>query len=160
MEIRTTSGAAARVRRALPAPGPQRAPSSRLTQRPLILLMEDDDDARTIYRDMLGFSGFDVVAACDGLEGLQYAEACRPDVVVTDLHMPRMNGIEVAKTLRATEEPPPLIAVTADSLGIRAAEPREGEEPLFDEVLVKPVTPGELVRKVRLYVTPPEGTAA
>jgi two-component system response regulator MprA len=122
--------------------------------------MEDDDDARTIYRDMLGFSGFDVVAACDGLEGLRYAEAQRPDVVVTDLHMPRMNGIEVAKTLRATDEPPPLIAVTADSLGIRVAEPRAGDEPLFDEVLVKPVTPGELVRKIRLYVMPPEGSAA
>jgi CheY-like chemotaxis protein len=81
-------------------------------------------------------------------------------VVVTDLHMPRMNGIEVAKTLRATEEPPPLIAATADSLGIGAAEPRDGEEPLFDEVLVKPVTPRELVRKIRLYVTPPEGNAA
>jgi two-component system response regulator MprA len=122
--------------------------------------MDDDDDARTIYRDMLGFAGFEVVAACDGIEGLRYAEARRPDVVVTDLHMPGMNGIEVAKTLRAGEEPPPLIAVTADSLGIRAAEPREGDPPLFNEVLVKPVSPGELVRRVRLYVAPPEGEAA
>ena len=139
------------------------SPPSSLSLRspkPLVLLMEDDDDARTIYRDMLGFSGFDVLAACDGLEGLRFAEARRPDVVVTDLHMPGMNGIEVAKTLRATQEPPPLIAVTADSLGIRAAEPRPGDEPLFDEVLVKPVTPGELVRKILLYVSPPEGTAA
>jgi CheY-like chemotaxis protein len=126
-----------------------------------VLLLEDDDDARSIYRDMLGYAGFEVVAACDGIEGLRYAEARRPDVVVTDLHMPGMNGIEVAKTLRASDEPtPPLIAVTADSLGIRAAEPRTGGEPLFDEVLVKPVTPGELVRKVRLYVSPPEGDAA
>jgi two-component system response regulator MprA len=122
--------------------------------------MDDDEDARVIYRDMLGFAGYEVLAACDGVEGLRYAEARRPDVVVTDLHMPGMNGIEVAKTLRASQEPPPLIAVTADSLGIHAAEPSAGEEPLFDEVLVKPVTPGELVRRVRLYAPPPEGEAA
>jgi CheY-like chemotaxis protein len=128
--------------------------------RPLVLLMDDDEDARVIYRDMLGFAGYEVLAASDGVEGLRFAEARRPDVVVTDLHMPGMNGIEVARTLRASEEPPPLIAVTADSLGIRAAEPAAGAEPLFDEVLVKPVTPGELVRRVRLYVSPSEGEAA
>ena len=128
--------------------------------RPLVLLLEDDDDARTIYRDMLGYAGFEVVAACDGIEGLRCAEARRPDVVVTDLHMPGMNGIEVARTLRASRQtPPPLIAVTADSLGIHAAEPEDGDAPLFDEVLVKPVTPGELVRKVRLYVSPEDNAA-
>jgi CheY-like chemotaxis protein len=140
--------------RALRSPGRKADPASERTPsecRPLVLLMDDDDDARTIYQDMRGFAG---------IEGLRYAEARRPDVVVTDLHMPGLNGIEVAKTLRASEEPPPLIAVTADSLGINAAEPREGDPPLFDEVLVKPVSPGELVRRVRLYVAPPEGEAA
>ena len=102
---------------------------------------------------------YEVLAASDGIEGLRFAEARRPDVVVTDLHMPGMNGIEVAKTLRAGDEPPPLIAVTADSLGIGAAESRQGQAPLFDEILIKPVTPGELVRRVRHYVVPP-GEAA
>src|SRR5688500_12473333 len=84
----------ARVRR----PRARRAPSDRT--RPVVLLLEDDDDARTIYRDMLDFAGYEVIAACDGIEGLRHAEARSPDVVVTDLHMPGLNGLEVARTLR------------------------------------------------------------
>jgi CheY-like chemotaxis protein len=128
--------------------------------RPIVLLLEDDDDARVIYRDMLDFAGYDVVAASDGIEGLRYAEARTPDIVVTDLHMPGMNGLEVARTLR--EEPgsnPTIIAVTADSLGVHAARQAHGDRPLFDEVLVKPVSPGELVRTVQSYVPAPENEA-
>jgi len=125
----------------------------------VVLLLEDDDDARIIYRDMLDFAGFEVITACDGIEGLRCAEARHPDVVVTDLHMPGLNGIEVARMLRAADDQTPaLIAVTADSLGIHAAEHEAGDAPLFDEVLVKPVSPGKLVRPVRAYATPPEGT--
>lgn len=124
-------------------------------RRPVVLLLEDDEDARAIYRDMLDFAGYDVVAARDGEEGLRYAEAHPPDVVVTDLHMPGMNGVEVARTLRQ-EAPacPAIIAVTADSLGIETRRKTDGDRLLFDEVLVKPVSPGELVRTVRAYVSP------
>jgi two-component system capsular synthesis sensor histidine kinase RcsC len=101
-----------------------------------------------------------VVAACDGVEGLRYAETRPPDVVVTDLHMPGMNGVEVARTLRVESGAvPAIIAVTADSLGVSAAREIQGQHPLFDEVLVKPVTPGDLVRTVRAYVPAPEDEA-
>lgn len=68
--------------------------------RPVVLLLEDDEDARVIYRDMLDFAGYEVLAACDGVEGLRLAESRPPDVVVTDLHIPGMNGVQVARTLR------------------------------------------------------------
>jgi DNA-binding response OmpR family regulator len=156
---RTASGSAAATRTRPAPPDPHPTPTTEPTprERPMVLLLEDDDDARAIYRDMLDFAGYDVVAACDGVEGLRYAEACTPDIVVTDLHMPGMSGVEVARTLREESGAlPAIIAVTADSLGVSAAKERLGELPLFDEVLVKPVSPGELVRTVRAYVPAPE----
>jgi CheY-like chemotaxis protein len=152
---RAAAAPAAPAPTALPPPWSGLARPARL--RPVVLLLEDDDDARAIYRDMLDFAGYDVMAASDGEEGLRYAETRTPDVVVTDLHMPGMNGVEVARTLRE-EAPscPAIIAVTADSLGIEAGRGVVGERPLFDEVLVKPVSPGELVRTIRAYVAPAE----
>ena len=106
------------------------AAEARVGSLQVVLLLEDNDDARIIYRDMLDFAGFEVITACDGIEGLRCAEARHPDVVVTDLHMPGLNGIEVARTLRAADDQTPaLIAVTADSLGIRAAENEDGRRP-------------------------------
>lgn len=140
-----------------PAAGePVRAAETAERARPVVLLLEDDDDARVIYRDMLDFAGYEVIAASDGVEGLRYAETCPPDVVVTDLHMPGMNGLDVARTLRQESGglAPAIIAVTADSLGLGAARVTDSDRPLFDEVLVKPVSPGELVRAVRSYAPP------
>ena len=72
--------------------------------------------------------------------------------------MPGMNGVEVARTLREESGlAPAIIAVTADSLGVNAALEVVGDLPLFDEVLVKLVSPVELVRTVRAYVPAPEG---
>lgn len=129
-------------------------------RRPVVLLLEDDEDARAIYRDMLDFAGYEVMAASDGEEGLRFVETRVPDVVVTDLHMPGMNGVEVARTLREeTPACPAIIAVTADSLGVDVGR-KEGETLLFDEVLVKPVSPGDLVRTVRAYVAPEDAATA
>ena len=126
------------------------APGPAATARCVILLLEDDVYARTIYRDMLNFAGFEVVAVCDGIEGLRYAEARLPDVVVTDLHMPGMSGVEVARTLRdSADHPPVIIAVTADSFKI--GHHVSGDPRLFDEMLIKPVSPGVLLRAVRTH---------
>jgi CheY-like chemotaxis protein len=134
---------------------PMAAAEDGASSRPTVLLLEDDDDARAIYRDMLVFAGFHVVAAADGIEGLRYAEAQLPDIVVTDLHMPGMNGVEVARTLHADDKPcPPIIAVTADSLGPNPGGQWAEARQLFSEVLVKPVSPGHLVRTVQCYVSP------
>jgi two-component system, sensor histidine kinase len=140
---------------AIQDPGPMAELADHSNSRPMVLLMEDDDDARAIYRDMLIFAGFNVVAAADGLEGLRYAEARPPDIVVTDLHMPGMNGVEVARTLRADRRCPPIIAVTADSLGPNPGGQWADARQLFAEVLVKPVSPGQLVRTVQGYMSPP-----
>ena len=124
----------------------------------MVLLLEDDDDARAIYRDMLVHSGFNVLAASNGVDGLRYAEARPPDVVVTDLHMPGINGVEVARSLHADRRvTPPIIAVTADSLGTNPGGEWAEFRKLFAEVLIKPVSPATLVRTVRVYVTPVEG---
>ena len=59
----------------------------------LILLADDDGDARQMYAEYLLLSGFAVVQARNGHDALDVARSCRPDVVVTDVEMPRMGGL-------------------------------------------------------------------
>src|SRR4029078_10804793 len=69
---------------------------------PLVLVVEDDDDLRAFLADVLG-ARYRVETARDGAEGLAVAEALRPDGIVSDLAMPRIDGIELVRALRARE---------------------------------------------------------
>ena len=71
---------------------PSRATSGSHVHQPGVLIVEDDDDSRTILAETLRFHGYAVVEACDGREGLSALANCRPAVILLDLRMPRMNG--------------------------------------------------------------------
>jgi len=66
-----------------------------------ILLVEDNDTLRGIYSDILGFGGYEVLTAGDGEMGWEMAKANRPDFILLDLEMPKLNGFEVLERLRA-----------------------------------------------------------
>jgi CheY-like chemotaxis protein len=67
----------------------------------LVLIVEDDADQRDMYAEYLAASGMRVLCASDGPTGIQRARAANPDVIVLDMHLPRMDGLAVLKALRA-----------------------------------------------------------
>ena len=113
-----------------------------------LVLVEDDAAFRGILKLLFESAGWDVLVASDGAVGLATAERSAPDVVVTDLRMPRMSGIQLAGELATTFErsPVPVVAITSDTSGLRDAAIRSG---LFVEVLSKPLAPDTLLETVR-----------
>jgi CheY-like chemotaxis protein len=113
-----------------------------------LVLVEDDSTVRGILSLLFESAGWEVAAAPDGVLGLATAERVEPDVVVTDLRMPRMSGLQLAAELASAndgETPIPLIAITSDRADLREAAVRSG---LFVEVLTKPLAPQELLATV------------
>jgi CheY-like chemotaxis protein len=122
---------------------------------PLVLLIEDNVDARDALRVLLELDGYDVEAAGDGPQGLEIARAKTPAVALIDIGLPGMDGYEVAKRLRAMGGPRSyLVALTGYS---DPEDRRRAEEAGFDAHVVKPVDPDELTRLLaRLGVPGPE----
>ncbi len=107
---------------------------------PLVLLVEDDRDTREMYSEYLTYSGLRVTEASSGRGALERASEQTPDVVVTDIAMPEMDGLELSRRLRAS--PPtrhvPIIAVSGN------ATPR-ARDAGCDVVVEKPCTPDRLL---------------
>jgi len=82
---------------------------------PLILVVDDYQDAREMYAEYLQFSGFRVAEARNGNEALEQAFSLKPDLILMDLRMPVMDGYEATQALRQTQwgKDLPIIAVTA-----------------------------------------------
>ncbi len=82
--------------------------------RPQVLLVEDDRDTREMYSEYLSYSGLDVTQASTGRHALERAREHRPDIVVTDIAMPEMDGVELSRRLRADRHTfdVPIIAVS------------------------------------------------
>ncbi|MBO0861073.1 MAG: response regulator [Chloracidobacterium sp.] len=90
-------------------------------RRLLILLAEDDDDLRSLYGYMLLAAGYKVSAVRNGLEAFAEIQVNRPDVIVTDIAMPVLNGLDLIVAIRSHEELAdlPIIAITSFGEGIR-----------------------------------------
>ena len=113
-----------------------------------ILMIDDEADITELVRYNLEKEGFDVMAASDGETGLQLARQKRPDVIVLDLMMPGMDGLEVCRALRGDERTrlASVIMLTA-----KAAETDRivGLEMGADDYVTKPFSPRELVARVK-----------
>ena len=110
-----------------------------------ILLVEDEMKIARVVRDYLERAGFEVVVVGDGESALASARVGRPDLVVLDLGLPGMDGLDVARSLRRHHETP-IVMVTA-----RGDETDRivGLELGADDYVVKPFSPKELVARVR-----------
>ena len=118
-----------------------------MPERPLVLIVDDDADSRTIARAFLESRGWEVVDAADGREGLRLAWTRRPDLIVLDLVMPGMDGWGVAAALRvdASTRRVPILALTA------AAGKSEQDRALevgCDAVLHKPIALADLSARI------------
>ena len=101
---------------------------------------------RTALKRALELGGFEVALAADGSEGLESAAAIRPDLVVLDVLMPGVDGLEVCRELRAQGSRTPILMLTArDAVADRV----EGLEAGADDYLVKPFALEELLARVR-----------
>ena len=81
-----------------------------------ILLAEDHADSREMLAVMLEMDGYRVVRAQDGVEALDLARSDAPDLIITDVNMPRMNGIDLIRAIRGVEDSlarVPIVAITA-----------------------------------------------
>ena len=108
---------------------------------PTVLLIEDDDDNRELMAEVLESAGYAVVSAADGAEGLRRLAEHPVDVVVTDVGMPGMGGLEVARAAKKIAPRVPVVVVTGygERDDITAARGHE-----VDAVLVKPIDPDHL----------------
>jgi CheY-like chemotaxis protein len=79
---------------------------------PRVLVIDDDEEQRTLIRQVLGRVGLEVTEAADGREGLRLFGARRPDVVLTDINMPGLDGHEVISAIRVLHPDVPIIAVS------------------------------------------------
>lgn len=112
-----------------------------------ILTAEDEPDIQALLSLTLRHSGHTVVAALDGLEALRLAAQELPDLILLDVQMPKMNGIEVCKKIKAD---PNLQNIPVVFLSVRGdrGEIKEGLTAGATEYLVKPFSPAELIRRV------------
>ena len=114
----------------------------------LVMVIEDEKEIRDLVRYNLEKAGFRVAAAADGEEGLKQLFASRPDVLVLDLMLPGINGLEIVREVRGeplTHDLPVLV------LTARSAEMDKllGFEQGADDYLTKPFSPRELVARVK-----------
>ncbi|WP_446225623.1 response regulator transcription factor [Nocardia sp. IBHARD005] len=111
-----------------------------------ILVVDDDRAVRESLRRSLSFNGYTVDLAVDGLDALEKVTAARPDALVLDVMMPRLDGLEVCRRLRSTGDDLPILVLTArDSVSERVA----GLDAGADDYLPKPFALEELLARLR-----------
>lgn len=110
-----------------------------------LLVIEDDPDIVEICRDYLKAAGYTVIIAQDGVKGLAAARREKPDLIVLDLMLPEMDGLDACRTLRR-ESNVPIIMLTAR---VEETDRLIGLELGADDYITKPFSPRELVARVR-----------
>ncbi|MGW2224787.1 response regulator transcription factor [Streptomyces formicae] len=111
-----------------------------------ILIVDDEPAVREALQRSLAFEGYATEVAVDGADALEKAAAHRPDLVVLDIQMPRMDGLTAARRLRATGTTTPILMLTArDTVGDRVT----GLDAGADDYLVKPFELDELFARIR-----------
>jgi CheY-like chemotaxis protein len=114
----------------------------------LVLLVEDDPTGREMYATALEQAGFRVAQAHNGLQALDKALELRPDVVVTDLAIPGIDGLELCRRLRVDPRTGriPIIGITGYSGFV--ADPERATRAGCDRILIKPCLPDDLQREI------------
>ena len=117
-------------------------------QGPLILVVDDYEDAREMYAEYLRFCGFRVAEARNGNEALEQAFTLMPDLILMDLSLPGMDGWEATRQLKADERTRqiPVVALTGHAL---AGASEGAKKAGCDSFVTKPCLPDDLVVEVR-----------
>jgi len=120
-----------------------------------ILIVEDEPDMVLGLKDNFEFEGYEVTTAADGQTGLEKARSQQPDLVILDIMLPRLSGLEVCKTLRGEGFETPIIMLTARGQEIDKVV---GLELGADDYVTKPFSIRELLARVRAILRRTDGT--
>jgi DNA-binding response OmpR family regulator len=112
-------------------------------------MVDDDQTIRDVLRVMLAFEGCQVVEAPDGESALVLSAAVRPDIVILDVTMPGINGIEVCRRLKSSPHPPRVVMLTARD---HPEDERQGRDAGADAYLRKPFYPLEVLEMVGVHM--------
>ena len=120
-----------------------------MPEAPLVLIVEDDLSTRVMYRDYLTQSGFRIVDAHNGNQALAKAREMRPNVVLTDLAVPGMDGFEFCRALQQSDvtRAIPILAVTGHSEYLE--QPDRFRQAGILSVLTKPCAPDVIAAELR-----------
>jgi CheY-like chemotaxis protein len=122
--------------------------ATRHRDHPLVLVVEDYQDAREMYAAYLQFSGFDVAEASNGVEAVEKTQELLPDIVLMDLALPRMDGWEATRRLKNDPRTRhiPIVALTGHALAGHAEGARDAG---CDAFVTKPCLPDALVAEIK-----------
>jgi len=120
----------------------------KMAVQPVILLAEDFEDARDLYKDYLEFSGFTVETAANGREAIDLARSLQPDLILMDASMPVLDGWQATRELKANPATShiPVLALTAHAFDDARQEARSSG---CDGFVTKPCLPDDLVAQIR-----------
>jgi two-component system response regulator FixJ len=128
-----------------------RARVAQLSRPPLIAIVDDDAAVRDALADLLQVAGFEGASFNNGADLLDRDDPARFDIVITDLKMPKMDGIELIRRLQATKDPPPTLVLTS----CLDAEPRaRALQSGAAACLTKPVEEDILLKRIDDILAP------
>lgn len=118
-----------------------------------VLVVEDNYLNMKLFHDLLKMGGYNVLQAKDGMEGWRMAREQRPDLILMDIQLPGVSGLEVTKWLKDDEhlKSIPVVAITAFAMKGEEAKIREGG---CDAYIVKPISLSDLLETVERFAKP------
>lgn len=122
--------------------------ASTTRKRVTALIIDDDRDTRELYTQYLSRSGVNTVEAEDGVHGLAKATSIVPDVITTDLILPRMGGAELCRSLKSAERTRGIPVIVVTGL-VKESEVEAAKQAGCISVLIKPCLPDDLLAEIR-----------
>ena len=116
-----------------------------------VMIVEDNELNMKLFRDLIEASGYDTVRTRNGLEALDLARQHRPDLILMDIQLPEVSGLEVAKWIKEDEslKSIPIIAVTAFAMKGDEEKIREGG---CEDYIAKPISVANFIETVRRFL--------
>jgi DNA-binding response OmpR family regulator len=116
-----------------------------------VLVVDDEEYIQHILNFSFGAEGYEVITAADGEEAVRLARSEKPDIIVLDIMMPKMDGYEACKQIKADPQTQdiPVILLTAKG---REVDRKLGTEAGADDYVVKPFSPGRLIERVEGFM--------
>lgn len=123
-----------------------------------LLLIDDDVETRTLYAEFLRAAGFEIREAGDGLEGLEIVSQIMPDVIITGIIMPRLDGFGLVDALKKNVATAHLPVVFLSHLGREEDQIRAKEIGVRDFIVRDMTTPNEVINRIKSLFTTTEYT--